>query len=502
MDGIYHELTRRTDPAKLLGYLNFADGRPDPRFEKGLADAYGLLLDSGDAAPWATLPKWLAHALDGLAASGAAAFRETDQARGVIEAAFVRVPKAYRAHHADLLAHQPDADLFTAFFLARACEAVLRQGGPWDQTDRLVTGALALLNDYVGYRPIAVLETRPNTEYYPHEKVRPVPVFLKGAGVAPGKYADLVRPALELLSQTEAVLLEEACFDPDKLDELAFDPRAHDHFHPINKRPNVLFGEWDPHTIDAKGFYRRFVLRQMTLDTLLTWVNPPTDAPPGLHTGDRGERLFEAAAVLAGTVLMGAGVSGTGPNYYDSTVTLSKLVPRIARYRDGFYQRLLKALPGPHGERLRAEAEKRQQPFAGVRQYLNQAIASQRATHLQDRRLAQLFAAMGYPRAARDRAATISAPAVRFGTEIRVRQTEAGFASDRGRPTDAVGLLAEVEDLLRRGIDCGAVIDPWNILGYQGLFPIFPGREDTVRDPRAEELLQTVGRQFELYAKG
>src|SRR5439155_23518046 len=172
-------------------------------------------------------------------------------------------------------------------------------------------------------------------------------------------------------------------------------------------------------------------------------------------------------AALAGPVLIGAGVSGTGPNYYDSTVTLSKLVPRIARYRDGFYQRLLKALPGPHGDRLREEAEKRQQPFAGVRQFLNQAIATQRASHLQDRRLAQLFAAMGYPRAARDRAAGISAPAVRFGTEIRIRQTEAGFAAENGRPADALELLREVEELLRRGIDCGALIDPWNILGYQ-----------------------------------
>ena len=205
--------------------------------------------------------------------------------------------------------------------------------------------------------------------------------------------------------------------------------------------------------------------------------------------------------MLAGTILMGAGVSGSGPSYHDSTVTLSKLVPRIARYRDAFYQRLLKALPGPHGERLREEAEKRQQPFAGVRQYLNQAIATQRAAHLQDRRLAQLYAAMGYPTAAREQAAKISAPAVRFGTEIRIRQTEAGFAADRNEPADAATLLGEVEDLLRRGIDCGALIDPWNILGYQGLFPIFPGREDTVRDPRAEELIHQIGRQFDLYAK-
>jgi hypothetical protein len=496
MDGIYHELSRKTEPAKLLGYLNYSDGRPDPKFQKGLADVFRYLVEAADATPWETVARWFAHALGELEASGSAAFKDAAQARGVVEAALARLPRAYRDHHADLLAHQPDADLFTALFLARSCEAVLRQGGPWDQTDRLVAGALAVLNDYVGYRPIAVLETRPNTEYYPHEKVRPVPVYLKNAGVAPGKYADLVRPALDLLAKTEAVLLEEACFDPEKLDELAFDPRAHDHFHPVNKRPNVLFGEWDPQTIDNRGFYRRFVLRQMTLDTLLTWV---ADGPHAV--GSQGERLFEASAVLAGTVLMGAGVSGTGPNYYDSTVTLSKLVPRIARYRDGFYQRLLKGLPGAHGDRLREEAEKRQQPFAGVRQFLNQAIATQRASHLQDRRLAQLFAAMGYPAAARSQAKKISAPAVRFGTEIRVRQTEAEFAADRGRPADALPLLAEVEDLLRRGIDCGAMIDPWNILGYQGLFPIFPGREDTVRDPRAEELIHTVGRQFELYAR-
>lgn len=38
MDGINHELSRKTEPAKLLGYLNYSDGRPDPRFQKGLAE--------------------------------------------------------------------------------------------------------------------------------------------------------------------------------------------------------------------------------------------------------------------------------------------------------------------------------------------------------------------------------------------------------------------------------------------------------------------------------
>jgi hypothetical protein len=496
MDGIFHELSRKTDPAKLLGYLNFSDGRPDPRFQKGLADAHAHLVASSDAAPWHTLPQWLSHELEQLITGGSSVFRDPTQVRAVLDAALVQLPAAYRAHHSDLLAHQPDAVLFSPFFLARCCEAVLKQGQPWNDSQRLVSGALNFLNDYVGYRPIAVLETRSNTEFYSHEKVRPVPVYLTGAGVCVSAYADIIRPALKLLEETEVTLLEEASFDPKKLDELSFDPRAHDHFHPVNKRPNVLFGEWDPHTIDNAGFFRRFVLRQMTLDTLLTWV------APGPHAvGDVGERLFEAAAVLAGTILMGAGVSGSGPNYHDSTVTLSKLVPRIARYRDEFYKRLLKQLPGAHGERLRAESEARKQPFAGVRQFLNQAIATQRASHLQDRRLAQFYAAMGYPTAAREQASKIDAPAVRFGTEIRIRQTEAAFAADRERAADAVPLLAEVEDLLRRGIDCGALIDPWNILGYQGLFPIFPGREDTVRDPRAEELIHIAGRQLDLYAR-
>src|SRR5262249_16886523 len=118
MDGIFHELSRKTDPAKLLGYLNFSDGRPDPRFQKGLADAGTYFLEIGAPAPWATIPQWLSHELELLVATGSAAFRDPTQARAVIEAALVQLPKAYRTYHADLLAHQPDAALFGPFFLA------------------------------------------------------------------------------------------------------------------------------------------------------------------------------------------------------------------------------------------------------------------------------------------------------------------------------------------------------------------------------------------------
>jgi hypothetical protein len=185
MDGIFHELSRKTDPAKLLGYLNFADGRPDAKYQKGIADAFSFLLANGDTHPWRTLPEWLGDALAELKRSGSPAFRESTQVNGVLPAALLLLPAAYRRHHADLLAHQSDANLFVPFFLARASEAVLRQGPPWDEPDRLVAGAIGQLNDYVGYRPIALLETRPNTEYYPHEKVRPIPLYLAGAGVSP-----------------------------------------------------------------------------------------------------------------------------------------------------------------------------------------------------------------------------------------------------------------------------------------------------------------------------
>ena len=35
-----------------------------------------------------------------------------------------------------------DEALFQPFFIGRGFEAVLRQGGPWDQHERIVTGAL------------------------------------------------------------------------------------------------------------------------------------------------------------------------------------------------------------------------------------------------------------------------------------------------------------------------------------------------------------------------
>src|SRR5438552_2933474 len=142
----------------LLGYLNFSEGRPDPRFQKQLHDAFLFVADHSSAEPWKDLPILLQFQLIELQRAGSAAFKDISQAEVVLRIAFHDVLAAYRTHHRDLLAHQTDAYLWQPYFLARVLEAVLAQRGPWEETARIVGGALKQLNDYVGHRPVAVLE--------------------------------------------------------------------------------------------------------------------------------------------------------------------------------------------------------------------------------------------------------------------------------------------------------------------------------------------------------
>src|SRR5262245_58129723 len=158
----------------ILGYLNFSEGKPDARFQKQLNDAYAALPEASSAAPWVDLAETLREALDSLEQSGAAAFRDSSQARRVLDIVFQELLSAYRTHHADLLGHVSEGELWQPFFLARAFEAVLAQRGPWEQSPRIVAGALRQLNDFVGHRPVAVLENRERGEPYDHERVRPI----------------------------------------------------------------------------------------------------------------------------------------------------------------------------------------------------------------------------------------------------------------------------------------------------------------------------------------
>ncbi len=478
---------------QVLGYLNFSSGSPDPRFLTGMDQLFRSAAASRTAMPaWRQVLDALLGQLTRLATESAA-FRDVDQARGVLLLVRDTVLPGYLRFHRDLLFHQTETTLFNAFFVGRVCEAVLMQGSPWDEPQRIETGSIRMLNDFIGHRPVAVLESQ-KIEPYSNEWVRPVPLYVRDAGTAEGKYKEVVDIALQLLAETSEQILYDACFDLDQLDELAFDPRAYDFDHPVNKRPNYHFGQWDPHWIDNRGRYRRYVAQQVTLEALMSRIGTCSDAI-------REELVVEAAAVLAGTIIMSTGISGSGPDTHDSSVTLSNLLPKIAAYRDLFYERLLARIQGKHGQRLRREARQRRQPFGGARQHLNGELARRRAAQLEHVHLAAIFARMGYAEAATEQADVVPAASARMLCQIDCRLTDGDLALTEGDLPRGAQLLDEIMDWIQRGIQCGAIVDPWNILGFDGNFSLFPAMENSVRDHRVDELVTLMEQVFGLYSR-
>jgi hypothetical protein len=479
---------------EILGYLNFSSGTSDPAFLRRLSELWSASEASGPRQEvfCALAHQALSHKLAELV-RGSPAFQNADQAQNVLRLIFDEVLPAYRRHHRDLLFHQSDAELWQPFFIGRVAESVLAAGGPWNETERIVADALKRLNDFIGYRPVPVLETHKH-EPYSHERVRPVPLYIAGSGAAVGKYHDLIEQTLTILRNTNPDLLDAAWFDPAALDELALDPRAYDFNHPVNRRPNYHFGTWDQHLIDNKGRYRRFVIQQCTLDAILARVNPSHDLP-------HDQALFEAGAVLAGTILMASGITGGGPETHDSSVSLATLLPHVARYRDEFYQQLFSQVQGEHRQRLEAEAAARRQPFAGARQHLNAELARLRALQLQHVELALIFSRLGYSEAAVRQSQIVPAASARMVCQMQCLLTDGHRAADAGRLHEAFAVLPQVEDLLRRAIGCGAVVDPWNILGFGGQISLFPAMENSIPDPRVDELLHLIEQIFALYAR-
>ncbi len=512
--------------AAALGYLNFSSGASDPTFLRNLNDLFCDALaastdqdnheqqsqDSADTydlgatdrppalEPWQLLGRLLQRGIDALGGSDST-LGDVAQASRIVDLIFDAVLPAYLEFHEDLLFHQSSADLLNSLFIGRVAQAVLSQGPTWDDNDRVVDGSLDELNDYLGYRPVAVLETEQKIEPYQHERIRPVPLYIAGAGVAEGPYRVLIEKMFDVLRQTDPDILHQAWFDLQLLDELAFDPRAYDFDHPAQKRPNHPFGQWDMHRIDNRGFYRRFVVQQVTLEAA---HRRTLDEDGQINP----ERLLEAASVLAGTILMGSGTSGNSPETHDSSVSLAVLLPHIASYRDAFYLDQIGRITGPHGDRLRAEAARLKQPFGGARQDLNAQLARLRATQLQHVHLAHVFARMGYSDAANHQASIVPAASARMMCDMHCRLSGAHLVIDSaGSAGTAVDLqtlgraaeeLVAVEDLLHRAIDCGAVVDPWNILGFDAQFSLFNSLENSVHDHRVDQLIDLVDRMFGL----
>ena len=486
---------------KVLGYLNFSSGQHDPKFFSNL----DLIFRHCNATTPPNAPssetedrpnrdnalvdrvaKLLRQRLDHLKQSNDT-FRDSVQAENILNLVFEDFLPAWLLHHRDLFYHQSRDSLFNSFLTARVIETITAKASQSDSPHQIISQSIAFLNDHIGHRPVATL-TSQKIEPYANEWVRPIPIYIKDAGICLGKYEKLARIAVEVLYATDPAILRAAQFDPDHLEELAIDPRSFDFDHPVNKRPNHHFGTWDEHIVDNRGYYTRFIIHQVTLDSLLQRVVELAEN----DNYDQDQILFEAAAALAGTMLMGSGISGGAPGAYDSNTSLGSLLPTIAGYRDAFYNSLIGKINPEHRQHLEKESQVKKQIFGGVRQHLNAQLASRRAYQLVNCRLASIFARMGFPAAAQEQSEFVPVASARIICQIDCLLSEANRAIKNGELSEALKRIPEVKQLLKRGIQCGAIVDPWNIIGFDGNYSLFPAIENSVRDHRAYELVDLV----------
>lgn len=492
MDHKHLDMPAKAALRDVLGYISFSTGSVDRRIYAAMNLLYDRLpgWESAPESPLAVLADWLRREVEVLARTEAP-FKNPALPLSILNVVFGHVLPGYRKFHSNLLFHQNDETLFGPFFLARAMEKVVSLGPDFDNAARITRGTIEKLNDFVGYRPVAVLHNEQRMEPYSHEWVAPVPLYLRGVGVASGRYRILLEQALSVLQTADHALLEEAAFPPDQLDEVALDPRAYDFDHPVHKRTNFYFGEWDPHRIDGRGRYTRFVVRQSLLDPLCARLEASSNQ-------SSSERLA-AANVLVATMIMAAGVSGWGPGAHDSSVTLGSLLQRISRLRDRFYERQLANAPGPEGVALREEALALRQPFGGARLDLNRQLSKMRAHQIQHVQLACLFADLGCLQTSIKHSDTVRVASARMLCEIK-RELQSVQPLIQERSLDeSLATLERIHQRLLDSIECGAQVDPWNILGFGGQFSLFPAVQNSTSDHRIEALLDIVHKIMQAY---
>ena len=514
----------------VLGYLNFSSGDPAAKFLAGL-NTICAGLDARKAKEDPT-PVWcrLAAALwDYLkwVQPNSEVFSQDTQVRQALLFGFLYFFPHYRVWHKDLLFHQKDDVLFNAFSIGQAFYAILKEKAFESIPDEAANIAsseeflktsdaempareitpeiqkaldrtINHYDDFIGYRPIPVLHSRQKMQAYRHEWLHAIPLYIKGVGVVHGEFTQMVTDALEYLKISDESLLNTAMFDLENLEELSFDPRAMDFNHPVNRRLNYHFGSWDPMHITNKGTYDRFVLIESTIRSIFSRAQNVQKEEQGIP---REELRKEASAVLAGTLLMGAAVGGWGPGARTSADTFESLLPKIAKIRDIFYQQLLEKMPEKHAERLREEAKILHQPFASARQYFNRKLSKQRAEQYQNVQLARLYAWMGYQEASNEMIARVNVPSSRMRCNIDCLITKAHFDIDHDRTLEAIPKLYKIEEILKEGIECGAFVDPWYILGFDGQYPLSLSVEDSTQDQRVDELISLIGAIFSLYSR-
>ncbi len=488
-------MNRLSDP--LLGYINFSSGAHDPSVFRSLNELFREVIEAGpsgdnDAIIANRVGRRMHLRLDELKDTQKA-FSDSRQAEAVLSLCFEHILPGWKAFHPDLLFHQDDNFLLNPFFIGRVFEQIMRNDPLDADPQELVPLVMRKLSDFIGHRPVAVLEDR-RMEPYIHEYVRPVPVYVRDCGAAVGPYEEIVDEAIRILRECDEDVARAAQFDINRLVELAIDPRALDFDHPLNRRPNHHFGQWDEQTVDNEGYFNRFIIHQITIDSMLARVHTEQNVP-------RAELMYEAGAVLACTMLMGSGISGRGPGAWDSTMTLGQLVPMIASYRDHFYESLLRTMPEKHRDRLLAEASVRHQPFGAARQHINGQLGRHRDRQMVHSRLTAVYARMGYEEAALQQADVVQVASTRINTQLDCLLSSASVALRNQQLETAIELLPRLFELIRRGIECGALPDPWSIIAFDGNYALFPATENTVRDHRVDDLVELMNQVFQFCAQ-
>ncbi|MCA9067177.1 MAG: hypothetical protein KDA96_29160, partial [Planctomycetaceae bacterium] len=171
-----HNQDQQSTIRDLLGYLNFSDGTPNGRFRECMNQVF--LQPDAPASPVALLDL-LTTSCTKLEQSQESAFADLSRAVRVSRYAFEQILPAYRQHHQHLLAHLKNDELFTPFFLTRVLEAALATGVPDKESEagNRIGAALRHLNDFLGYRPVAILENGRRMQPYDHERFCAVPLY-------------------------------------------------------------------------------------------------------------------------------------------------------------------------------------------------------------------------------------------------------------------------------------------------------------------------------------
>ena len=126
------------------------------------------------------------------------------------------------------------------------------------------------------------------------------------------------------------------------MEELALDVLAHRTTHPVTKRTNYTFGEWDPHRIDTKGtLHPHGAPARFALDALLDLDRLSSKKLMAWRSVDhrRGRRTqrHDADGLVDQRSRSRKG--------HDPSVNLISLLPKVARQRDAYYERLMTSKP-------------------------------------------------------------------------------------------------------------------------------------------------------------